>query len=92
MPDSRFLQIHTLTSFSGVLLNRDETGAAKRMPYGGAVRTRISSQCLKRHWRTAAGEWSLEEEADKSLRTRHIFEKELLLDTASVMVPPLPTM
>jgi CRISPR system Cascade subunit CasC len=33
MPDSRFLQIHTLTSFSGVLLNRDETGAAKRMPY-----------------------------------------------------------
>jgi CRISPR system Cascade subunit CasC len=77
MPDSRFLQIHTLTSFSGVLLNRDETGAAKRMPYGGAVRTRISSQCLKRHWRTAAGEWSLEEDADKSLRTRHIFEKQL---------------
>jgi CRISPR system Cascade subunit CasC len=77
MPDSRFLQIHTLTSFSGVLLNRDETGAAKRMPYGGAVRTRISSQCLKRHWRTAADEWSLEGEAEKSLRTRHIFEKEL---------------
>ena len=77
MPDSRFLQIHTLTSFSGVLLNRDETGAAKRMPYGGAVRTRISSQCLKRHWRTAADEWSFEEEADKSLRTRHIFEKQL---------------
>jgi len=77
MPDSRFLQIHTLTSFSGVLLNRDETGAAKRMPYGGAVRTRISSQCLKRHWRTAADEWSIEEEADKSLRTRHIFEKQL---------------
>ena len=51
--------------------------AAKRMPYGGAVRTRISSQCLKRHWRTAADEWSFEEEADKSLRTRHIFEKQL---------------
>ena len=76
-PEARFLQIHTLTSFAGVLLNRDDTGAAKRMPYGGAVRTRISSQCLKRHWRTAAGEWGLEEDARKSLRTRHIFEKEL---------------
>ena len=76
-PEARFLQIHTRTSFAGVLLNRDDTGAAKRMPYGGAVRTRISSQCLKRHWRTAAGEWGLEEDARKSLRTRHIFEKEL---------------
>jgi CRISPR system Cascade subunit CasC len=76
-PECRFLQIHTLTSFAGVLLNRDDTGAAKRMPYGGAVRTRISSQCLKRHWRNAAGEWRLEEEAHRSLRTRHIFEKEL---------------
>jgi len=75
--EARFLQIHTLTSFAGVLLNRDDTGAAKRMPYGGVVRTRISSQCLKRHWRTAAGEWGLEEDAHKSLRTRHIFEKEL---------------
>lgn len=76
-PESRFLQIHTLTSFAGVLLNRDDTGAAKRMPYGGAVRTRISPQCLKRHWCNAAGEWGLEEEAHKSLRTRHIFEKEI---------------
>lgn len=77
MIQPRFLQIHTLTSFAGVLLNRDDTGAAKRMPYGGAVRTRISSQCLKRHWRKAAGEWALETKATESVRTRHIFEREL---------------
>ena len=51
MPDPRFLQIHTLHSYPAALLNRDDSGLAKRMPFGGAVRTRISSQCLKRHWR-----------------------------------------
>ena len=49
----RFLQIHTLHSYTAALLNRDDTGLAKRLPYGDAFRTRISSQCLKRHWRTA---------------------------------------
>jgi CRISPR system Cascade subunit CasC len=49
----RFLQIHTLHSYSAALINRDDSGLAKRIPYGGAMRTRISSQCLKRHWRTA---------------------------------------
>lgn len=49
----RFLQIHTLHSYTAALLNRDDTGLAKRLPYGGAFRTRISSQCLKRHWRKA---------------------------------------
>ena len=51
MPTPRFLQIHTLHSYPAALLNRDDSGRAKRMPFGGAVRTRISSQCLKRHWR-----------------------------------------
>ena len=53
MTTPRFLQIHTLHSYPGVLLNRDDAGLAKRLPFGGAVRTRISSQCLKRHWRLA---------------------------------------
>lgn len=53
MSDPRFLQIHTLHSYAAALLNRDDTGQAKRLTYGGASRTRISSQCLKRHWRTA---------------------------------------
>ena len=51
MPKPRFLQIHTLSAYTAALLNRDDSGLAKRLPYGGALRTRISSQCLKRHWR-----------------------------------------
>ena len=52
-PRPRFIQIHFLASYPGALLNRDDTGLAKRLPYGGAVRVRVSSQCLKRHWRMA---------------------------------------
>lgn len=55
----RFLQIHTLHSYPAALLNRDDAGLAKRLPLGGAVRTRISSQCLKRHWRTAEDHYAL---------------------------------
>lgn len=55
----RFIQIHTLHAYPGALLNRDDAGLAKRLPYGDAVRTRISSQCLKRHWRTAEDKYSL---------------------------------
>ncbi len=59
MPTPRFLQIHTLHSYPAVLLNRDDTGLAKRMPFGDAIRTRISSQCLKRHWRIAKDEFAI---------------------------------
>jgi CRISPR system Cascade subunit CasC len=55
----RFIQIHTLHNYPGALLNRDDAGLAKRLPYGDAIRTRISSQCLKRHWRTADDHFSL---------------------------------
>ena len=60
MPDANFLQIHSLHGYSAVLLNRDDSGLAKRMSYGGTIRTRISSQCLKRHWRIASGPHSLQ--------------------------------
>lgn len=74
-PDTLFLQIHTLTSYPGVLLNRDDAGFAKRLPFGGATRTRISSQCLKRHWRTFEGSHALSElDAPRSLRSRYTFE------------------
>jgi len=55
----RFIQIHTLHNYPGALLNRDDAGLAKRLPYGDAVRTRISSQCLKRHWRLADDHFAL---------------------------------
>lgn len=50
---TRFIQIHWLASYPAALLNRDDAGQAKRMPFGGSVRGRVSSQCLKRHWRLA---------------------------------------
>ena len=59
MTTPRFLQIHTLHSYPAALLNRDDSGLAKRMPFGGATRTRISSQCLKRHWRVAEDDYAL---------------------------------
>lgn len=72
---TRFLQIHTLTSYPASLLNRDDAGFAKRMPFGGVTRTRVSSQCLKRHWRTFDGENSLRDLGPASVRSRHTFEK-----------------
>ena len=60
MTTPRFLQIHTLHSYPAALLNRDDSGLAKRMPFGGATRTRVSSQCLKRHWRTADDEFAVD--------------------------------
>ena len=59
MTSPRFVQIHFLTSYPAALLNRDDAGLAKRLPFGGVTRTRISSQCLKRHWRTVEDEWAL---------------------------------
>ncbi|MEL6343393.1 MAG: type I-E CRISPR-associated protein Cas7/Cse4/CasC, partial [Myxococcota bacterium] len=72
----RFLQIHTLTSYPAALLNRDDAGFAKRIPFGGKTRTRISSQCLKRHWRRFEGRDSLSEIGLKmSIRSRLTFER-----------------
>ena len=76
----RFLQIHTLHSYSAALLNRDDSGLAKRMPFGGATRTRISSQCLKRHWRMADDEFALSaiDGAAYAIRSRNVVEREVI--------------
>lgn len=72
----KFIQIHALTSYPGALLNRDDAGFAKRLPFGGVTRTRISSQCLKRHWRTHDGEGRLGElDAPLSVRSRLTFQR-----------------
>lgn len=71
---ARFLQIHFLTAYAASLLNRDDAGFAKRLPFGGSVRTRVSSQCLKRHWRTHEGAGSLDAlELPATYRSRHTF-------------------
>ena len=80
MTTPRFLQIHTLHSYPAALLNRDDSGLAKRMPFGGAVRTRISSQCLKRHWRVAQDEFSIHsiDGAAKAVRSRNVIERSVI--------------
>lgn len=50
---TRFLQIHTLTSYPAANLNRDDSGRPKTMVFGGAERLRVSSQSMKRAWRTS---------------------------------------
>jgi len=75
----RFVQIHTLSSYPAALLNRDDVGFAKRIPFGGATRTRISSQCLKRHWRDFEGENSLFSlDVPQSIRSRITFDQFIL--------------
>ena len=50
---SRFLQLHLLAFVPPSNLNRDDTGRPKTAVVGGATRLRISSQSLKRAWRTS---------------------------------------
>jgi len=80
MPEPRFLQIHTLTSYAAALLNRDDSGLAKRLTYGGALRTRVSSQCLKRHWRLADDPHALHaiDGADTAFRSRELVTRKVL--------------
>ena len=50
---SRFIQLHLLTSYPPANLNRDDLGRPKTAKMGGVVRLRVSSQSLKRAWRTS---------------------------------------
>lgn len=76
----RFLQIHTLHSYPAALLNRDDSGLAKRMPFGDATRTRISSQCLKRHWRKAEDDFAIHNIAGaaQAYRSRNIIDRAVI--------------
>lgn len=76
----RFVQIHTLHSYPAALLNRDDAGLAKRIPFGGVERIRISSQCLKRHWRMADDAHALariDPAIGRSVRSRHVWTAEI---------------
>ena len=77
----KFIQIHFLAAWPGALLNRDDAGLAKRLPFGNATRTRISSQCLKRHWRVADDRHALHTLAKQSgvegLRSKIAIEREV---------------
>jgi CRISPR system Cascade subunit CasC len=48
-----FLQLHFLTPYAPSNLNRDDLGRPKTALFGGSQRLRVSSQSLKRAWRTS---------------------------------------
>ena len=50
---TNFVQLHLLTSYPPANLNRDDLGRPKTAEMGGEKRLRISSQSLKRAWRTS---------------------------------------
>lgn len=50
---TRFIQLHLLTAYPPSNLNRDDLGRPKTAIVGGTERLRISSQSLKRAWRTS---------------------------------------
>lgn len=50
---SHFIQLHILTSYPPANLNRDDLGRPKTAKMGGVDRLRVSSQSLKRTWRTS---------------------------------------
>ncbi|PCK01707.1 MAG: type I-E CRISPR-associated protein Cas7/Cse4/CasC [Alteromonadaceae bacterium] len=68
---SRFLQLHFLTSYPPANLNRDDLGRPKTAKMGGVDRLRVSSQSLKRTWRTS--------ELFKSALNGHIGERTKIL-------------
>ena len=65
------IEVHMLKNYPPVNLNRDDSGAPKSCFFGGVQRGRISSQCLKRSWRTSDVFHSL---GSKGIRTRKLPE------------------
>lgn len=51
--NNRFIQLHVLTAYPPSNLNRDDLGRPKSATVGGVMRLRVSSQSLKRAWRTS---------------------------------------
>lgn len=69
---TKFIQLHILTAYPPANLNRDELGRPKTTVMGGTERLRVSSQCLKRTWRTSDLFKQLFEEKHLGVRTKRI--------------------
>lgn len=65
-------EIHMIKNYPPTNLNRDDTGAPKTCMFGGVMRGRISSQCLKRSWRKSDLFRDAIGEADLGIRTRKL--------------------
>ena len=69
----RFIELHILQSFPGVLLNRGEFNEPKTILFGGATRARVSSQAWKRAARLYAQE--LKPELFGGIRSKRFLKK-----------------
>lgn len=69
---STFLQLHLLTSYPPSNPNRDDLGRPKTAIFGGKERMRISSQALKRAWRTGPLFRELGQRGHLGERTRRV--------------------
>lgn len=76
---SRFIQLHLLTAYPPANLNRDDQGSPKTAKMGGYDRLRVSSQCLKRMWRTS----EIFEKIVSDGVSINLFEKEVFANTGT---------
>lgn len=67
------IELHLLQSFPTSNLNRDDVGQPKSVTFGGAVRGRISSQCLKRSARDLFEQHGVDKH-ETGLRTKRLVE------------------
>lgn len=68
---AEFIQLHMLVSYPPSNLNRDDLGRPKTAIMGGTQRLRISSQSLKRAWRTS-DLFAVRLQDHRGIRTREI--------------------
>lgn len=75
-------EIHMLKNYPPTNLNRDDTGSPKTCLFGGVTRGRVSSQCLKRSWRTSPSFRAEIGDENLGIRTRKlpVLVAEKLLD------------
>lgn len=69
---TKFVQIHMLVSYPPSNLNRDDLGRPKTAVMGGTQRLRVSSQSLKRAWRTSEVFSNYFDSSKSSIRTKKL--------------------
>ena len=85
MTHSRYIQTHIVIEYTAALLNRDDSGLAKRLLFGGVTRTRVASQCLKRHYRMDDGPYSLKNITPDPHRTKELTERAIMAVASTIL-------
>lgn len=80
------IEIHMIQNHSPANLNRDDLGAPKTCYFGGVMRARISSQCLKRSIRRSA-HFQEALRSQGAIRTRHLI-REICKRASKLDEPP----